>query len=70
MVDETQTDGYSPDMRCQKFDCDVCGFTYYRRQLKRRWDGLLVCEKDYEEKHERQEALENGRPSIQHNVRQ
>ena len=31
--------------------CDVCGFTYYRSELQRRWDGQLVCEKDWEMRH-------------------
>jgi UDP-N-acetylenolpyruvoylglucosamine reductase len=32
--------------------CDECGWKYKRSQLKKRWDGLLVCAKDYEERHE------------------
>ena len=31
--------------------CDVCGFSYYHSDLKKRWDGLLVCDPDYEERH-------------------
>lgn len=28
--------------------CDVCGFLYKASQLRKRWDGLYVCHKDYE----------------------
>lgn len=28
--------------------CDECGFVYKRDQLRKRWDGLIVCEKDWE----------------------
>ena len=49
-----------PDYDLNKYDCDVCGFTYYRRELKKRWDGALVCDADYEEKHERLVAIEQG----------
>lgn len=31
--------------------CDVCGEKYKLSQLKKRWDGLWVCHKDYEERH-------------------
>lgn len=31
--------------------CDVCGFEYKASQLKKRWDGLMVCEKDFEHRH-------------------
>jgi hypothetical protein len=31
--------------------CDVCGFDYKRSQLKKRWDGALVCNKDWEQRH-------------------
>ena len=32
-------------------DCDVCGFTYYASELRKRWDGFMVCSSDYEERH-------------------
>ncbi len=32
-------------------DCDVCGFTYLASQLTKRWDGFMVCNQDYEERH-------------------
>lgn len=31
--------------------CDSCGKRYKISELKKRWDGLLVCEKDYELDH-------------------
>lgn len=31
--------------------CDVCKFEYFASELKRRWDGFLVCEKDWEPRH-------------------
>lgn len=31
--------------------CDVCGFEYKASQLRKRWDGLMVCKWDFEERH-------------------
>jgi len=31
--------------------CDVCGFKFKASQLRRRWDGYMVCSVDYEERH-------------------
>lgn len=31
--------------------CDVCGFKYYSGEMKQRWDGLMVCAKDWEPDH-------------------
>jgi hypothetical protein len=31
--------------------CDVCGVKYKAKDLLRRWDGLMVCTKDYEGRH-------------------
>lgn len=31
--------------------CDVCGFEYKASELKDRWDGLKVCDKDWETRH-------------------
>jgi hypothetical protein len=31
--------------------CDVCGFRFQNTEVMKRWDGLMVCEKDYETKH-------------------
>ena len=30
--------------------CDVCGWKYKASELKERWDGLRVCEPDWEPK--------------------
>lgn len=31
--------------------CDVCGFEFYSGELKKRWDGLMVCHSDFEHDH-------------------
>ena len=31
--------------------CDVCGFKYKADELRRRWDGLMVCSSDFEQRH-------------------
>lgn len=31
--------------------CDVCGFRFRSDEVKKRWDGLITCEKDWEIKH-------------------
>jgi hypothetical protein len=31
--------------------CDRCGFIYKSSELKKTWDGLMVCEKDWEPRH-------------------
>ena len=31
--------------------CDVCGFKFKSHELKKRWDGLMVCTADYEQDH-------------------
>lgn len=31
--------------------CDVCGFRFKSTDLKKRWDGLMVCKKDWEPRH-------------------
>lgn len=32
-------------------DCDECGFTFKASQLRKRWDGAMVCDKDWEPRH-------------------
>lgn len=49
-----------PDLLLNYYDCDVCGFTYRKTKLFRRWDGLLVCKQDLDFKHPREVALEEG----------
>lgn len=34
-----------------KVCCHVCGFWFPSGEIKKRWDGLLVCSKDYEARH-------------------
>jgi len=31
--------------------CDVCGLRYLSSELSKRWDGLVVCEDDWEPRH-------------------
>lgn len=31
--------------------CDVCGWKFKSAELLERWDGLMVCKKDYETRH-------------------
>ena len=31
--------------------CQVCGWVFPSGDIKRRWDGLLVCKQDYETRH-------------------
>lgn len=32
-------------------NCDVCGFKFKSDEIKKRWDGLMVCPADYEADH-------------------
>lgn len=32
--------------------CDRCGFVVYAAEALHTWDGLVVCEEDYEPRHE------------------
>ena len=32
-------------------ECDECGFDYLRSEMLKRYDGAIVCRKDYEEEH-------------------
>lgn len=31
--------------------CDVCGWKYKNHELRKRWDGAMVCKKDWEPRH-------------------
>lgn len=31
--------------------CDCCGFKYKQSQLRKRWDGAMVCKFDWEPRH-------------------
>ena len=30
--------------------CDICGFKFKAFELRKRWDGYMVCSKDFEER--------------------
>jgi len=32
-------------------ECQVCGMDTYASDIKKRWDGVLVCPEDYETRH-------------------
>lgn len=34
-----------------KVACDVCGFWFPSGEMQHRWDGLVVCHKDFETRH-------------------
>jgi len=36
------------DWRAQ---CDICGFDFHASQLKKQWDGLMVCRDDWNPRH-------------------
>jgi hypothetical protein len=31
--------------------CDICGFKFKSDLLRKRWDGLMTCSKDFETRH-------------------
>jgi len=31
--------------------CEVCGFRFPSNRIKKRWDGVLCCEQDWEPRH-------------------
>lgn len=31
--------------------CDVCGFKKLNTEVRKRWDGLIVCQEDFETRH-------------------
>jgi hypothetical protein len=31
--------------------CDVCGFKFKSTEIRKRWDNLMVCDKDWEADH-------------------
>jgi hypothetical protein len=34
-----------------KVICDVCGFEFPSGSVRKRWDGLIVCDDDWESRH-------------------
>jgi hypothetical protein len=45
----TRNSGYKPGNHWVV--CDVCGFDIRAADAMERWDGLIVCPEDYEERH-------------------
>ena len=31
--------------------CDICGFEFKAEELKKQWDGIMVCERDWSPRH-------------------
>lgn len=31
--------------------CDTCGFKFKASEMKKKWDGTMVCEADWEQRH-------------------
>ena len=31
--------------------CDICGWKFKSHELKKRWDGKMVCDEDFEARH-------------------
>jgi hypothetical protein len=31
--------------------CDICGFVFKLSQLRKQWDGLMVCSEDWSPRH-------------------
>lgn len=50
--------------------CDSCGFKMRASEVRKRWDGLIVCRDDWETRHPQdfvkgkrdRQAVPNGRP--------
>jgi hypothetical protein len=50
--------------------CDECGFKFYASETRMRWDGMIVCSKDWEPRHPQdyvkgradQQKVTNARP--------
>ncbi len=47
---KTRNPGYKPGNNW--VECQVCGFDIRAFDIKKRWDGVLVCPKDFELRHE------------------
>lgn len=44
--------------------CDCCGFKYKHSQLRKRWDGAMVCAADFEQRHPQDQV--KARPERNH----
>lgn len=50
--------------------CDVCGHKYHMEEMRKRWDGMIVCKDDFESRHpmdflrvrEDKQSVSNARP--------
>jgi hypothetical protein len=44
---------YKNDQRVGDWNaiCDLCGFKFKASELKKRWDGMMVCSEDFEQRH-------------------
>lgn len=47
-----------------KVACHVCGWWYPSSEIKRRWDGVLVCPNDYETRHPQTLIRINGEKAV------
>jgi hypothetical protein len=47
-----------------KVACHVCGIWYTSSEIRKRWDGVLVCPQDYEERHPQTLIRINSRSSV------
>ncbi len=45
-------------------ECDECGWVYKRSQLRKRYDGLIVCQSDWEPRHENERVTRNREGTI------
>ena len=50
-------------------NCDVCGFRFPSNKLRKRWDGVMVCEKDWETRHPQTLIKVRGETSVPDFVR-
>ena len=49
--------------------CDVCGFDYKQSQLRKRWDGAMVCSADWEARHPQDQVKPRAERSVVKNAR-
>ena len=47
-----------------KVACHVCNFWFPSSEITKRWDGLLVCKKDYETRHPQTLIKINGEHGV------
>lgn len=49
--------------------CDVCGFDFHQSQLRKRWDGAMVCSQDFELRHPQDSLKPRPERSVVRNAR-